>query len=262
MRTPPQAHRCRAGGDVTCANSPSSPASAVESSAVSFSDGEPSAPSKSTHIVNGYSCSARMMESWSRSPSGPMSEPSMLERGEGTLTLCQAVSLASPGAKPATKWGSPTFATSGPTPCGSLARWTPPRVLLENVPGILDFDYFGEILGALSDMGRRVRWGVVGAADAGAEHTRERVWILADNESVHLEEQALADQARQAGQPRGAAIADAAALRASRWAVHQPGMVRAPDDDSAWVGRSKAIGNAQVPSCMALAYQILSANHP
>lgn len=62
-------------------NSPSSPAWAAESSAESCSAGTPSAPSKSTTIAGGYSCSARMMESLSRSPSGTTSPHSTGDPG-------------------------------------------------------------------------------------------------------------------------------------------------------------------------------------
>ena len=58
-----------------------------------------------------------------------------------------------------------------------------PTLLLENVPGLLSIDdgrAFGRILGDLATLGYLVRWGVVGACEAGAPHRRERVFILAD----------------------------------------------------------------------------------
>jgi hypothetical protein len=65
------------------------PVEPVESLAANCLDGEPSAPSKSTHTVNGYLCSARMMESWTRFQSGETSEPS-----EAVLGLAASMSLA------------------------------------------------------------------------------------------------------------------------------------------------------------------------
>jgi len=55
--------------------------------------------------------------------------------------------------------------------------------LLENVPGLLAHAYFGTIVGQLSEAGYRVRWDVVSAAETGAPHRRDRLWILADAEA-------------------------------------------------------------------------------
>jgi len=63
-------------------------------------------------------------------------------------------------------------------------RW----VLLENVPGLLGavdnttdvpVPYFGTILGDLAESGYSVRWKVLSAAEMGAPHKRDRVWIMA-----------------------------------------------------------------------------------
>lgn len=86
----------------------------------------------------------------------------------------------------------------------------PAYVFLENVPGLLTGpkqrvriqwvdrtlfgkerrsreerisfpSYFGNVLGELSQVGYDAQWGVVSANDAGANHKRERVWILGSN---------------------------------------------------------------------------------
>ena len=58
-----------------------------------------------------------------------------------------------------------------------------PRLLvLENVRGHLSRG-FGDVLGALADLGYDARWGVVRASDAGAPHRRERVFIAAADTS-------------------------------------------------------------------------------
>lgn len=57
-------------------------------------------------------------------------------------------------------------------------------VLLENVPGLLAHDYFGEILGGLAEAGYDARWGIVSAVEVGAPHIRKRLWIVcSDTES-------------------------------------------------------------------------------
>lgn len=56
-------------------------------------------------------------------------------------------------------------------------RW----VVAENVPGLLHSEsgrFFGAILGDLADMGYSAGWGVWGAADVGALHQRDRVFIV------------------------------------------------------------------------------------
>lgn len=53
---------------------------------------------------------------------------------------------------------------------------------LENVPGLLTVDggrYFGRVLGDLAEAGYDAVWRVLGAADVGAAHRRDRLWIYA-----------------------------------------------------------------------------------
>jgi DNA (cytosine-5)-methyltransferase 1 len=55
----------------------------------------------------------------------------------------------------------------------------PQFVLLENVPGLLSSGYFGQILGDLAESGYNARWKVLSAAEVGAPHKRDRIWIFA-----------------------------------------------------------------------------------
>lgn len=61
--------------------------------------------------------------------------------------------------------------------CLRLVR--PRYALLENVPGILTSGYFGTILGDLAESGFDCRWRVLSAAEMGAPHRRDRLWIMA-----------------------------------------------------------------------------------
>lgn len=54
----------------------------------------------------------------------------------------------------------------------------PKRVEVENSP-VLTSRGLGRVLGDLAEMGFDVEWGVLSAADCGAHHLRERIWILA-----------------------------------------------------------------------------------
>ena len=57
----------------------------------------------------------------------------------------------------------------------------PRFALLENVPGLLSSGYFGTVLGELSEIGYDARWRVLSAAEMGAPHKRDRLWIVANS---------------------------------------------------------------------------------
>lgn len=48
---------------------------------------------------------------------------------------------------------------------------------MENVANLLGRG-FGDVLGALAEIGYDAEWEIISAADGGGEHLRERVWIL------------------------------------------------------------------------------------
>jgi DNA (cytosine-5)-methyltransferase 1 len=54
----------------------------------------------------------------------------------------------------------------------------PRFVFVENSP-MLTSRGLGRVLGDLASMGFDARWGVLGAADIGANHQRDRIWIVA-----------------------------------------------------------------------------------
>ena len=60
-----------------------------------------------------------------------------------------------------------------------IRRVQPQSVLLENVPGLVSCGYIGTVIADLAALGYVGRWGVIGAADAGAPHRRDRLWIVA-----------------------------------------------------------------------------------
>ena len=59
------------------------------------------------------------------------------------------------------------------------ARW----VMCENVPGLLDYEYFGRILGDLASLGLVVEWNCLSASAFNAPHKRERLFLLAYHHS-------------------------------------------------------------------------------
>ena len=55
----------------------------------------------------------------------------------------------------------------------------PQFALLENVPGLLAHEYTRRIFGDLVESGYDIRWRVLSAAEMGAPHKRDRLWIVA-----------------------------------------------------------------------------------
>jgi site-specific DNA-cytosine methylase len=72
--------------------------------------------------------------------------------------------------------------------CAGVLR---PRVIvLENVPGLFTSDagrFFGRVLGTVAALGYDAEWRVLSAADVGAPHRRERVWIVAHAQQQRLQ---------------------------------------------------------------------------
>lgn len=63
----------------------------------------------------------------------------------------------------------------------------PRYCFFENVPGLLTSGYFGTIIGDLAEIGYCVRWRILSAAEVGAPHKRDRLWILAYTQGNGLE---------------------------------------------------------------------------
>ena len=135
------------------------------------------------------------------------------------------------------------------------ARVVRPRFLvLENVPGLFTSDagrFFGRVLGALAACGYDAEWRVVSAADVGAPHLRERVWIIAyaiSARGARLEPAGSVGSARPWG-VRGSKdlrrIAGNPFVAGSGWP--QPLIRRVDDGLSHRMDRLRALGNSIVP---------------
>jgi DNA (cytosine-5)-methyltransferase 1 len=166
----------------------------------------------------------------------------------------------------------------------------PQYAFVENSP-MLTSRGLGTVLGDLSSMGFDARWGVLGAADVGANHQRDRIWIVArdvsnprrelrqtrnstrmDSKTEIWSASAIHNQSsgerqnvshtnlsqREGGslpigvQQKNTEFGD------SRWWETEPDVGRMAHGVVAGVDRLKAIGNGQVPLCAATAWQILS----
>ncbi len=125
-------------------------------------------------------------------------------------------------------------------------RWC----LLENVPGLLAHGYFGTILGDLAESGFDVAWKVLSAAELGAPHKRDRLWIVSnavgEGQSDTQGRQAWAEQPRRETSGGGC------------WWDAEPDVGRVASGVASRVDRLRSLGNGQVPIVAATAFQLLS----
>jgi len=170
----------------------------------------------------------------------------------------------------------------------------PRYAFVENSP-MLTSRGLGRVLGDLASMGFDARWGVLGAADVGANHQRDRIWIVgkmgnANNNgqiaakvttstskrgnicetrakqtlefarpSEQYAELAYTNSAQRQGNKRPKReITERANIGSSSWWQAEPNLGRVADGLAARVDRLKAIGNGQVPLCAATAWKSLS----
>jgi len=104
---------------------------------------------------------------------------------------CQPFSIAGKGrseADPRNGW---------PAVIRILREVRPRFALLENVPNLLAKPYARVIFGELAEAGYDAEWDCITAEEVGANHRRERLWILATN-AVEREEY-VAEQPRKEG---------------------------------------------------------------
>ena len=162
----------------------------------------------------------------------------------------------------------------------------PQYVFVENSP-MLTTRGLGVVLADLSKMGFDAKWGVISAADIGANHQRERIWIRAKQRDVfshsehngHRRREQQSESTQEAigmadtnitfGKRNGSAfriqtrhsINNFTNLYTksanSEWWQIEPKLDRVVDGVAARVDRLKAIGNGQVPLCAATAWELL-----
>lgn len=166
----------------------------------------------------------------------------------------------------------------------------PRFVFVENSPMLVSRG-LERVLGDLTALGYDTKWTVMGAADVGANHQRDRIWIVGKlaNSGCQLREKrdatklatetqirtnsAVHNQPSSAGQnvsnsdlsqqqrgslSSGVQPQDSYACD-SRWWQVEPDVGRMADGVAAGVDRLKAIGNGQVPLCAATAWKVLTA---
>jgi DNA (cytosine-5)-methyltransferase 1 len=155
----------------------------------------------------------------------------------------------------------------------------PRYAFIENSP-MLTTRGLDRVLSDLASMGFDARWGVLGAADVGAPHQRDRIWVVAHANSIkqwpiqsriekstwYTQRQCFSDSGclentngqRQQKQRDGESTKqEIAKLECSGWWASEPDVGRMAHGVAARVDRLKAIGNGQVPAVAATAWRIL-----
>jgi DNA (cytosine-5)-methyltransferase 1 len=165
----------------------------------------------------------------------------------------------------------------------------PRYAFVENSP-MLTSRGLGRVLGDLASMGFNARWGVLGAADVGANHQRDRIWILAKwrGQLSHTQHNRIRrwEQQQESIKKENGKISNSTSIRqqgqrkyeqsvnteeSCNWEANyvkpisssdfwkvEPNVGRVVDGLASRMDRLKAIGNGQVPLCAATAWRILS----
>ena len=142
----------------------------------------------------------------------------------------------------------------------------PRFAFVENSP-MLTSRGLGTVLGDLAHMGFDARWGVLGAADVGANHQRDRIWIVAKMANSRRKLRSTGNTATLDSQKKIRSFSSvhhqpgSAGYGSKQWWQAEPSVARMGDGVANGMDRCKAIGNGQVPLCAATAWRALSERH-
>jgi DNA (cytosine-5)-methyltransferase 1 len=173
-----------------------------------------------------------------------------------------------------------------PSTIDTVRAIRPAYCFFENVPGLLNSGYFERILCDLAESGYSVRWRCLSAAELGAAHKRDRLWIAAytnrrngdrraepgtgrsNGVAIHGKERAIAAMGNtpSAGFPnrqykamgRSAQGDTFKQFERSTWWLTEPDVGRVANGVASRVDRLKAIGNGQVPAVVRAAWHLLT----
>lgn len=128
-----------------------------------------------------------------------------------------------------------------------IAEVQPRFAIIENSP-MLKIRGLDVVLRDLNEMGFNASWGVMGVRQYGADHFRERIWIVATNANLPQLTGGLPRMGIQKGHDDDSS---------PNWWKGKSGMGRISNGVANWVDRIKAIGNGQIPAVVELAWKIL-----
>lgn len=131
----------------------------------------------------------------------------------------------------------------------------PRFVFVENSP-MLTSRGLGRALGDLAAMGYDAAWGVLGVADMGGSHKRDRIWILASDANVQRPQGGVREKRAETWPAQGLDVRDA--YPQSQHDIPSPWFYGARNGVADRVDRTKAVANGQSPAVAATAFRILS----
>ena len=138
----------------------------------------------------------------------------------------------------------------------------PKFVFVENSP-MLTSRGLGRVLGDLASMGFDAQWGVLGAADVGAPHQRDRIWIVAKiSNTISIRRNKGIDaelETKKAIRSSGSISINSSleGYDGNSWET-EPSVCRMVNGMADAMDRVTALGNGQVPLCAATAWRKLT----
>jgi len=136
----------------------------------------------------------------------------------------------------------------------------PRFAFVENSP-VLTSRGLGTVLGDLAALGYDTRWGVLSAADAGAPHERERIWIVAHSNEARFEDASRVSAAEEISKKRspvGMGLSPDYACDSTSWWASEPAVGRVAYGMASGMDELAAAGNGQVPATHVLAWRTLT----
>ena len=142
-----------------------------------------------------------------------------------------------------------------------ISQIRPKYAFVEN-SSMLTVRGLGTVLGDLSEIGYDCKWLVMGAADVGAHHQRDRIWIVAkqmgNTDSLGQPRQGQHEQPVNSETNSHWQANIIEPIGRSKFWETEPNVGRVAHGVAARVDRLKAIGNGQVPLCAATAWETLT----
>ena len=224
-------------------------------------DGEQSVQSNGKHTQQAYCAPDKMTEYSRLSRFGMMFKPLTESRGEELLMLFRA---DFPVKTYPLRGGGEGIEGERSGMWREMARIIgevrPQYAFIENSP-MLTIRGLESVLADLAKMGFDAEWGVLSAADVGANHLRERIWIVAQRNLAHPSNKGLQGYGdkrsiiKSKSKPKlsGSSVN----YRSGTWWQSEPNIQRVVNGLAARVDRLKAIGNGQVPQVASTAWNIL-----
>ena len=128
-----------------------------------------------------------------------------------------------------------------------IARVVRPKYLfLENVSAIVK-NGLNTVISDIAALGYDAEWLCIRASDCGANHHRDRWWLLANSNGAQRERGGISSRVSEEHNN----------ISGSGWWETEPNVDRVDDGVPARVHRLKGLGNAQVPIQAALAWRLL-----